>query len=395
MTTPQDPLSPAADLGGHDLLKDVSLNPERYVRYVRLLYDADDWVRTCELAERLSGFLGQQARWRDWESVSQLALGAAKRLDDPQTLAWTHGNLGHLLQEQGRWSEAIPHHEQARRLYNEAGNPLWAAIQTWALAEAARSLCHWDSARDGYRQARQLFGQLTGTPWEPERPRWDAIQRRGLADLAREGWQWPEALNLYEETLADFRSLEEDGWLAWTLRAVAGIWRRLGDFDAARDALRQATRLFHRLDHPGAAIWTRHERAVVDRDSGHLDAALDGLTLCVDVFETLGMHQQHADSLRAAGVTLRLMGRPDDSKEALRNSFDEFRLLGSQRWSARALSNLGQTFAAAGDLTHASGYWNESLMILDDLQVPERPRLRRWLADPSQWACPGDGDRNG
>jgi tetratricopeptide (TPR) repeat protein len=81
-------------------------------------------ARCWQLAYTLRDFFFVTKQWDIWIASHREALGAARRLADPQAEAVTANNLGLALIETGDLEGAAKHYERARRLFEQAEGPL-------------------------------------------------------------------------------------------------------------------------------------------------------------------------------------------------------------------------------------------------------------------------------
>jgi tetratricopeptide (TPR) repeat protein len=235
-----------------------------------------------QISATMSSFLFRKGYWRDWRATQQVALEAARRVDDTGAQAMAHVCLGTVQQFIGQDSHI--HLERALELYDKLGDPAGKAYVHWllsrhyernsraeALHHAERALAFARDAGDTYAEARAL----NAVGWEHlhlgnhdqgianckhalvlnqqvgnrlgEANTWDS-----LALAHHQAGNHAEAITCYESALRLFRDLEVHHTEADTLRRLGDTHVAVGDHDAARAAWQQALTILDRLDHPHA-----------------------------------------------------------------------------------------------------------------------------------------------
>jgi tetratricopeptide (TPR) repeat protein len=185
------------------------------------------------LADAVAVFLARQGRWAEMTAVQQLALDAARRLDDRAGRAHAHRTIAMAAVELADHGRAKQHYDQALALFDSLGDLAGAAQTHLGLSRAmdtvgrpADALRHATRASDLYRQLADSIGQanaLNSVGW--------CYAQLGDGRQAREACE--AALLLAQKT--NNRWVEGAVW-----DSLGRAHRLVGDHESARLAHRQA-----------------------------------------------------------------------------------------------------------------------------------------------------------
>jgi tetratricopeptide (TPR) repeat protein len=94
------------------------------------------------------------ARYAEAREVWQTLLPIARKLDDPETLAYLYGNLAVACQELGDLDEALPLFREALALHDALGNSIERTRNEWNLALL---LIRQNKTSEGIRRLREVM----------------------------------------------------------------------------------------------------------------------------------------------------------------------------------------------------------------------------------------------
>ncbi|MGI5214683.1 tetratricopeptide repeat protein [Plantactinospora sp. CA-290183] len=221
--------------------------------------DAHAW----QLAWALDTFLHRLGNWHDHVAVWEIALHAARRLDDATAQAIAHRRLASTHTQLGRHTDANTHLEHALDLYLRTGD------------------------RGGQAHTQRNLAYLRQRQGDPERALHHAQQALALYQLTSDHCGQASALN-------------EVGWC----RA------QLGDYAQAIIDCAQALPLFQRAaDHHGQAM-TWDSLGYAHHHIGHHDQAVDCYERALTLLRGVGDRYNEADVLTHLGDTHRAAGDP-------------------------------------------------------------------------------------
>ncbi len=285
----------------------------------------------------------------------------AARLSAPRRASLTLKQAT-ILRRQGRFSEAwerlAPHLE-------DANTALPRALAAPCAIEGAMLLCH--LAR--YDEALAIAHRAVGLA-EAEGDRGLTARavgqvgfvhlRRGDMLLARES---------YEDALALFRRLGDDGQVAWVRNNLGIICKNLCEWDAARAHFGEAIAIHRRLGQ-GALLGNRLQNlGVLLVKSGAWERAQAVLEEARQCLLQAGDRWGIAINLLARGWLLRLQSRYEESEKLLAEALDKSLAEGFLREEALAREFLGDLAFDRGEVDRAAEAYRAALA-LGERQAP-------------------------
>ena len=231
--------------------------------------DAHCW----QLAWTVGSQLNRRGFVHDYATSQRIALGAARRLNDLESLGHVHYELAHacsrlgeveeadghlreslevftrlgdrvsiaevqhglaaLLDQQGRYKEALTHARESLRLRRSFGDRAMVAYSENAVGWMCAQLGHYTDALRHCRRAVELHresGSRTGAA--------DALDSIGFA--CRGLGDHEQAIRHYQQALAIYREIGDPTGLATTLTSLGDVQLAAGQPGAARQSWRQA-----------------------------------------------------------------------------------------------------------------------------------------------------------
>jgi DNA-binding SARP family transcriptional activator/tetratricopeptide (TPR) repeat protein len=260
-----------------------SANRAGLVAAVRLAADLGMDRHAWQLAWNLSDFLYRQGHWHDLVTIQQIAITAARRIDDRAGLARSNRGLANGYVRLGRFADAEKHLIDALKLFAEVGDKTsqarghldYAALvdrkgqhdRAVQQAERALDLSRASGYRAGQARALNAIGLSRGRlgdyrasigPCEQalalQRDLGDhygeaetsgslAVAFYQLGDLRRAAQYYAAAANLYRES-------GSRGGEAVSFAGLGDVHHAAGRLDLARDAWRLALPVLEQLAHP-------------------------------------------------------------------------------------------------------------------------------------------------
>jgi tetratricopeptide (TPR) repeat protein len=179
----------------------------------------------------------------------------------------------------------------------------------------------------------------------------------------------PRVVRDFEESMAIFRELGDEGGIARSMMSLGNFHRRLGDFDQAEELFRGSLEMYRRLGdslNEGGALLN-----LGDLYTARGDAALARATFQEVVTLARGSGNQIglAYALGYLGSTAYMEGELDEAERHFKESLEIFRALGggdtSQGWM---VGGLGAVERERGNLGLARARFAESLVLFRDRQ---------------------------
>jgi DNA-binding SARP family transcriptional activator/tetratricopeptide (TPR) repeat protein len=210
-----------------------------------------------QLPWALGPFFHRRGRLRAYANIQQIALAAARRLDDTLALAHAHHLLGH----------------------------------------AQLQMSDFEAAEPNFRQALDLFRELGDRANE-------AVVLNGLAGMLEKQERYPEALAVALDAL---RMLKAAGhwWTQATLEnGVGWLYAHLGQYEDALTHCQRALSLHRESGHRGGAADTLDSLGFVYLHLGDLEQAKAHYELAIDAYREIGAPFGEGNSLAGLGDVL-------------------------------------------------------------------------------------------
>jgi tetratricopeptide (TPR) repeat protein len=275
----------------------------------------------------------------------------------------SNGNASQLYQEgarlwqQGQLQAALDRLEQARALYEAAGDDLNTADTQIALGIVANGLSEYDSATAYLEQALVTVQALGDRPLEAK-----ALNALGLVSARRS--QYDTALDYYQQALDIRRAVGDRDGEAVTLNNIGEVYGSQGDYPQALDYLNQALTLRRQLGDQRDIAQTLNNLGAVRSFQGNYRSAIVYYEEALALIEALGDHQlpgdvvgqYRSDVWLIRDVTLRHSTTNSEALELARQ-------VGNRYGEASALNNLGLVYDFLGQWDRALPYYEDALAI--------------------------------
>jgi tetratricopeptide (TPR) repeat protein len=211
-------------------------------------WDTQVW----QLAWTLVSYHSRQGPRHSWAATGQLALEAARRLNDPSLQSRAHCWLSHSCAHEGRPADGLEHLRRALDLAELAADPLAQAYAHYMLARSwelhgddHRALDHASRALRGYRLLNDLAGQgLTLALRRRYNDGHHALILDSLGYIAHQAHDHHQALDYYQQALTICRDKGDTWKEPEFLEHIAKAHLAISHPGQARDAWNQALELY-------------------------------------------------------------------------------------------------------------------------------------------------------
>jgi DNA-binding SARP family transcriptional activator/tetratricopeptide (TPR) repeat protein len=198
-------------------------------------------VHAWQIPWALSPFFSRRGRWRDYIAAQEIALAAARRLDDTLALAHSHYLLGHALADD--YDAADPNVRQALELFRKLGD---RANEAFVLNGLANMLAKQDRYPEALAVALDALRMLKAVGhW------WTQATLENLV-----GWlyahlgQYDQALTHCQRALSLHRDSSNRGGTADTLDSLGYVYLHLSDFAQAKANYAKAIEAYREISSP-------------------------------------------------------------------------------------------------------------------------------------------------
>ncbi|MEP7028717.1 MAG: sigma 54-interacting transcriptional regulator [Candidatus Eisenbacteria bacterium] len=290
-----------------------------------------------------------------------LASPGAAQLSAPRRASLTLKQAS-ILRRQGRfhdaWERLAPHVE-------DGDSVLPRALVAACAIEGAMLLCHLARYDEGLALAHRGVGLAEAEGDRALTAR--AVGQVGFVQLRRGDMLL--ARESYEDALALFRRLGDDGQVAWVRNNLGIICKNLCEWDAARGHFAEAIAIHRRLGQ-GALLGNRLQNlGVLLVKSGAWERAQGVLEEARQCLIQAGDRWGVVINLLARGWLARVQGRQEDSAALLAEALDQSLAEGFLREEALAREFLGDLAFDRGQVDRAAESYRAAL-VLGERQAP-------------------------
>ena len=305
-----------------------------------------------------------------WLEMSELAVKAARRADDPRAEALARHSLGIGAKAAGQLNRAAGQHRVARDLLDSVGDQQGAAHCAHSLALVQLQQRDLAAARTGFETSLAAARRDN----DPVR---EASALCCLAATVAQLGQPEPAATLAEQSLALHAASRADPYLRVDpLLLLARIHREQGHTDQAAAVLDQCGTLAGDLEHPALTRAVLLERAELASAQGEHEHALELYWTYAHIQRSSGDRPHQVAALDGAGRTLRALGRLPEALEAHRGAVELGRGLGQPWPLALSLAHLAEALAAAAQPEPAAATGTEAITLLSTFPDPQAEDLR-------------------
>ncbi|HEY7111661.1 MAG TPA: protein kinase [Thermoanaerobaculia bacterium] len=310
------------------------------------------------------------------------AAAKAAKLDEKRMLARARLEEASVLDYQGAYPAARAKYEEARDLYDQAGDRDGAADAVRDVGGILVSLGDLSGGRALYQQALATFRNLGDRRGEAsaltDLINLDWIQAGDLALVRREleelhaidtevgdrsGIAWalngiatvawdqgdlPRALDLHRQALAISREIGKRGWEAWTLEGIADVLHSKGDLASAKKTYEDALAIDRSLKSEGSVARQLNNLSGVLFDMGNLPEAGKDAEQAMAIQERLGEGETRAESALSQVDVLIASGRGDEAARLAREADAQFQKSGTRGNQALAEGSLVRALLLLG-----------------------------------------------
>lgn len=255
--------------------------------------------------------------------------------------------------------ETITHWQQARHLYQEAGNQLLATTLLTNIGKVYTELGNYQQALELYQQALPQLQALN-------HPHAEAATRIAIAQVQTQFGEFQTALDLYTQTIPLWQQANYRTGIAETYNNMGLIYARLNDPQQALYYYSQALEIVRTLGNGAGEATTLNNMANTYVDTAQYEQAINTYQQALAIWETLGNLRGKASTLNNIGFAYASQGVNNPSLLPLaRQAYDQalslWQTLGDPQGEASTLNNLGVIDATQGNFISALTWYRQAL----------------------------------
>jgi DNA-binding SARP family transcriptional activator/tetratricopeptide (TPR) repeat protein len=273
-----------------------------------------------QLAHALYGFFVVRSYWQDWVWVNQTALAVARRIGDRAGEGQAHNDLGLAQFRQGRYAEALAHHQRSLAIRRELGDRRAEAASLGNLGNLHESQGRYDAALACHQRSLALCREAGDGYGEGA-----ALSNLGIVH-ERQG-RYDQALACHQRSLAIRREAGYRRGEARSLGSLGEVHEREGRYEEALACLRESLAIRRELGDREGQAYNLSSLGIVYQRQGRYQQAMECQRESLAIRRELGQPHRQAESLRELGVTLRALGRPEQARTHWRQALAIFERL--------------------------------------------------------------------
>ena len=291
---------------------------------------------TAGLASTLFRYLEVGGHYPDAVAIHTHALCAAR---DAGGEAHALTNLGVIYFRQGRYGQAVEHHQQALILFREIGDQAGEANALDNLGTVYWRQGYYPQAVEHLQRALTLSREIGDQAGEAY-----ALDYLG-AVYWRQGY-YPQAVEHLQQALALSREIGDQAGEAYALDYLGLVYWRQGYCAQAAEYLQRALTLFREIGHRAGEAHALNSLGLNYRRQDRYQHATEHHQQALTLFRELGDRNGEANALDNLGSVHWRQGTYKQADEHYQQALALFREIGDQAGEARALNGVGETLHA-------------------------------------------------
>jgi tetratricopeptide (TPR) repeat protein len=282
-----------------------------------LAYDTEQYRHTVDLANAMYEFFWLRSHISDWIAAYELALAAARNLEDRRAESRLVHRLGFAFWRNRQYSEAAIHHLEALMIFRDLDDRGGEADALRGIGAAERGMDHPRLAENFYQQALARYRTLGDRFGEAK-----AIYGIGLSYATMETSSRDQAAVHYQMSQQIFRELGDRDGEAGTLGNLGKHYADLRNWDAAIECHHQALLIRQELDDRHGQADQLHNLGVAYQETARWQEATDHQRRAVELYRECGDKHGEACSLHSLGMSYRQHGLLDQAVNCYREALD-------------------------------------------------------------------------
>jgi CHAT domain-containing protein len=177
-----------------------------------------------------------------------------------------------------------------------------------------------------------------------------------------------EAFNYFNQALAMWRDVGEQGGEALTLNSMGRAYADLGQKQKSLQAFNQALSMSRTIGNRQAEALTLNNTGRLYRDLGQQQTAMDYYNQALPIWRETGNRIGEGMALNDIGRAYADMGQPRKALEYSEQALPIWRETGTRRGEAMTLNNMGRDYSNLGETGKALEYDSEALHIWHEVE---------------------------
>jgi serine/threonine protein kinase/tetratricopeptide (TPR) repeat protein len=307
---------------------------------------------------------GSLSDFHQQEQSAARALQKAQALGAQQLMAQALASQGWALDRLGSIDPAIAALDQARSLFENAGDRGGAAHALHAKGDVLYDKGDFAGARAAFEQALKVFQDIGDRQNEA-----DALS--SIGNVFYDTGQLEQARHNYELTLAIERDLESRAGIASASGNLANVLDSLGDLKGARQKQAEALQAFRDVKDRRGEASTLNNLGNVLAELGDLRGAKQRYEQSMVIQEEIGYKRGRGFSLQALADILREQGDLEEARKTAEESVALRRELGDQNNLALSQTLVAQIALDQGQYSAVEGLAQPAVDTFQKIKSPQ------------------------
>jgi tetratricopeptide (TPR) repeat protein len=174
---------------------------------------------------------------------------------------------------------------------------------------------------------------------------------------------WDEAIQRGEQAVKAAQAMKNEWCVAMFAGNSAIIRQSRGEYERARNLLKQSLNVFRRLGSESNIAAALHQLGMIAQDQGEIEEARRLYKESLEITKKLGDQSGIALTLHQLGIIAQNEGETEEARQLYKGSLEITKKLGDQSVIARTLHQLGRLSQSQGEIEEARRLYDESLEI--------------------------------
>lgn len=330
-----------------------------------------------------------KGQYQDALTYFQQALTLREKLKVPGAIAGTVQSLAETNVRLGQYDQAAGLYLRALDLYRSAGDNRGAAAGSGHLATLFIYKGRYGAAVKSSEDAVKTFRDLK------EKSQVMAEMLNAYGDALAEAGRLDEAQKVLDEALGLARELNSQDVIAEVLARQAKVALYRGDFKSAQALYTQSLNVASRTKDREKVVVSKLGLAKVDAAKGRAREAVASFKVLAQEADSLGSMYLSAECAVDSGEALVSSKDYAKARQALESALQASEKLGMRTLQVRAHYFLGTILRLSGNLSEASGQYQQALSLLEETRkepgaenVLHRADLGSLYEDATRWVQP-------
>lgn len=319
-----------------------------------------------------------QATWSD------SGIHAANRLSKQEKQRWLHtlrellqdhtqadagranllGNLAHLLNSVGDYTQALDNFQKALAIWHDLGNKEGEGATLNNISQIYHARGDYDTALDFLQQSLDICHEIRNRQGE-------GTTLNNIARILEARGIYDSALDLLQQSLTIWREIGNKQGEGTTLNNISQIYDARSDHTTALDYLKQSLTIRREIGDKSGEGTTLNNMAGIFRASGDYDTALSLLQQSLTIWREIGDKQGEGTTLSNISQIFSARGDYTSALTFLQQALAIQRKIGDTAGLCATLFNMGHIYLQKNERDEALNLWLETYHLAKPINLAQ------------------------